>query len=247
MAPLLELNNITKYYGDNAAVDDVTIVVRSDEVVGLIGPNGAGKTTIIKIALGLVRERKGSVRLLETDYHTDALRIKRGLGYVPEVVAPPERLRVGEYLQYIAALHDLPAEEARSAWQEFSGRLSFDVDSSAFIDTLSKGSRQKLVIVASVLHRPRLWVLDEPIGGLDPTSLNLLKQMIDEYSRDGRGVLISTHMLSFVESLCDRVYVLVEGGIVGEKQLESRGSRLPTSSPIETYYNEVTESRSQPL
>lgn len=243
MPPLLELRNVSKFYGDETAVECVSIDVHLGEVVGLIGPNGAGKTTTIKIALDLVRDWGGAVRLFDTDYKTDALSIKRGLGYVPETVAPPGKLRVEEYVQYLAALHNINPQKAASAWREYSGKLQFEVDPRAIIDTLSKGNQQKLVIVSSLLHRPRLWVLDEPMTGLDPTGMNLLKQLIDEYRAEGNAILVSTHMLAFVESLCDRVYVLVGGHVVGEKTLEDVGQRVATVSPIETYYNEVTESR----
>jgi ABC-2 type transport system ATP-binding protein len=241
MPPLLELKNVSKFYGDRAAVACVSIEVHAGETVGLIGPNGAGKTTTIKIALDLVRDGQGSVRLFDTDYATGALSIKRGLGYVPETVAPPGKLRIEEYVQYAAALQNIPARSATSAWQEFSRKLQFEVDPRAIIDTLSKGNQQKLVIVSSLLHRPRLWVLDEPMTGLDPTGMNLLKTLIDEYRTDGNAILISTHMLAFVESLCDRVYVLVGGHVVGEKTLRDKGGHSVAVSPIEAFYNEITE------
>lgn len=243
MPPLLELENVSKFYGNEAAVDCVSIDVHPGETVGLIGPNGAGKTTTIKIALDLVRDWQGSVRLFDTDYATDALSIKRGLGYLPETVAPPGKLRVEEYVQYVAALHNIPARRAASAWREFSGKLQFEVDPRAIIDTLSKGNQQRVEIVSSILHRPRLWVLDEPMTGLDPTGMNLLKQLIDEYRAEGNAILISTHMLAFVERLCDRVYVLVGGCVVGEKTMDGGGQRSTTVSPVEAFYNEVTESQ----
>ncbi len=97
--------------------------------------------------------------------------------------------------------------------------------------------------MSSLLHHPRLWVLDEPMTGLDPTGMNLLKQLIDEYHAEGNAILISTHMLAFVESLCDRVYVLVGGHVVGEKTLDDGGQQSATVSPIEAFYNEITESQ----
>jgi len=247
MDPLFNLQNVTKAYGSARALDDVTMSVLPHQVVGIIGPNGAGKTTLIKIVLGLLGGWRGSIQVFGTDYHTDPLKIKRELGYVPEVVAPPGQLRVQEYLQYMAALHNVPAATAEQSWNEYAEQLAFDIDPRAFVGTLSKGNRQKLVIVASILHRPRLWVLDEPISGLDPTGIIFFKKMIRDYARNTGAVLISTHILSFVEGLCDRVFVLLDGRIVGDRMLNTCAERAHVPTAIESYYNEITASQSRLL
>jgi ABC-2 type transport system ATP-binding protein len=227
MSLALEMRGVSKRYGRIAAVTNLDLEIRPGEVVGLIGPNGAGKSTTLRIALDLSTDFEGTVRLFGDSYRTHALDIKRRLGYVPEVVDPTGTLRIEEYVRYAGVLHNLAAGEINAAWSEFSGRLAFDADPRTRIDTLSKGNRQKLAIATSLLHRPALWVLDEPLSGLDPTGMNLLEQLVAERAAGGCAVWISTHTLDLVERVCDRLCVMVNGSVVSESsQFDRAGSAM---------------------
>ncbi len=241
--PILDLDRVSKSYGEKVAVDGVSLKVHAREIVGLIGPNGAGKTTTLRIVLDLARDWTGTVKLFGTDYKTDALSIKKRIGFVPEVVELPGKLRVAEYMRYVAALHDLPGEQATSAWREFASKFRFEVDPRALIETLSKGNRQKLAIVSSLLHRPVLWVLDEPLAGLDPDGMRGLSELVTDYRASGNTVWISSHALDFVEKVCTRVHVMAGGRIVAEKTLDD-GERSPTvSASIAALYERATSSK----
>ncbi len=241
--PLLDLDRVSKSYGAKVAVDNVSLKVHAREIVGLIGPNGAGKTTTLRIAMDLARDWTGTVKLFGTDYKTDALAIKKRTGFVPEVVELPGKLRVAEYVRYVAALHDLPGEQTTSAWREFAGRFQFEVDPRALIETLSKGNRQKLAVVASLLHRPSLLVLDEPLAGLDPDGIKGLSDLVADYRASGNTVWISSHALDFVEKVCTRVHVMTGGRIVAEKTIDG-GERSTTPwESIAALYEQATSSK----
>jgi len=227
MTLALEMRGVTKHYGRTAAVTHLDLDIQPGEVVGLIGPNGAGKSTTLKIALDLSTDFQGSVRLFGFTYATHPLEIKRRLGYVPEVVDPTGTLRIAEYIRYAGALHDVAADDINTVWRDVSARLAFEADPRQRIDTLSKGNRQKLAIIASLLHRPALWVLDEPLSGLDPTGMNLLEQLVAERRASGCAIWISTHTLDMVERVCDRLYAMASGRIAGESgRLNAPGSAM---------------------
>jgi len=213
-------------YGPRKAVDRLTLEVGPGEIYGLLGSNGAGKSSTIKSIVGLVRPAGGTVRVFGYDVQKDALAAKERIGYVPETSMLYESLTPREFLEFVAGVRRLDpgraAERARDLVTAF--RLTDEFEEP--ISSLSNGTRQKVLLVAALLHQPPLLVLDEPLNHLDPRSLRLMKDLLAQYVRNGtRGVLFSTHAMEVAEQLCHRVGILDHGVLRGEGSLASLRER----------------------
>ena len=206
---LLEVQHLKKYYATQKAVDDISFSIEGGTVFGLLGPNGAGKTTLLRMVTGIFFPDEGSV-LLEgnkLDIEKDAAKI----GYMPEERGLYKKMKIGEQAIYLARLKGLsPAEAMESAKYWFS-RLKMESWWNKKPEDLSKGMGQKLQFVTTVMHHPRLIILDEPFSGLDPVNADLIKTEIFELARQGRTIIFSTHRMEQVEEICDRI-VLVNAG-----------------------------------
>jgi ABC-2 type transport system ATP-binding protein len=217
-APLpLRVDDLSVVYGERRAVDRLTFEVRPGEIYGLLGSNGAGKSSTIKSIVGLVRPAGGTIRVFGLDAVHESLRTKAQIGYVPETSMLYEALTPHEFLEFVASVRRLEprrsADRVRNLVTAF--RLSEEFDEP--IASLSNGTRQKVLLVAALLHEPPLLVLDEPMNHLDPRSLRLMKDLLAQYVRNGdRGVLFSTHAMEIAEQLCHRVGILDRGVLRGE-------------------------------
>ncbi len=205
----IETRGLVKTYGATVALDGLDLTVRTGEVHGFLGPNGAGKTTTIRVLLGLARADAGSARLLGGDPWTEATELHRRLAYVPGDVALWPNLTGGEVIDLLGDLRgDL--DPARRA--ELLER--FDLDPTKKCRTYSKGNRQKVALVAALASNAELLLLDEPTSGLDPLMENQFREVVTDERRDGRTVLLSSHILAEVEAVCDRVSIIRAGRIV---------------------------------
>ncbi len=209
-APLLRVEGVTKRFDGVQAVCDVSFEVRRGEVFGLLGPNGAGKTTLIRMILGIFRPDAGRVRFFFEGEAREAPSRER-VGYLPEERGLYEDRRVGETLVYLATLHGFEPRRARERAAYWLERLGLGDRFHRRIRELSKGMQQKVQFIAAVLHEPDLVVLDEPFSGLDPPSQDLFLELIRELARRGMTVLLSSHQMNLVESVCDRVVVMHRG------------------------------------
>jgi ABC-2 type transport system ATP-binding protein len=222
----LRLDRLTVRYDEKTAVHELSLEVRPGEVYGLLGSNGAGKSSAIRSVVGLVRPAGGVVRVFGHDVVQDGLRAKERIGYVPETSQLYEALTPHEFLEFVAGVRHLDpkatAERVGHLVTAFRLREEFEEP----ISSLSNGTRQKVLLVAALLHRPPLLVLDEPLNHLDPRSLRLMKDLLRQYAlRDGRGVLFSTHAMEVAEQLCHRVGILDRGYLRGEGTLASLRER----------------------
>ena len=206
---LLRVAGVSKAFDRVKAVADVSLEVQRGEIFGLLGPNGAGKTTLIRMLLGIFRPDEGTIRV-DVDGADRVLRPEI-VGYLPEERGLYEDRRVDETLHYFAALHDMPADRARERALYWLDRLDLADQLHSPLKELSKGMQQKIQFIVAVLHDPELVVLDEPFSGLDPPSQDLFQELIQELSDRGMTVLLSSHQMNFVESLCDRVFVIHRG------------------------------------
>lgn len=209
---LLRVAGVSKTFDRVRAVADVSFEVQRGEIFGLLGPNGAGKTTLIRMLLGIFRPDAGTIRV-EVDGVDRTLR-SENVGYLPEERGLYEDRRVSDTLHYFAALHDMPAQRARERALYWLDRLDLAEQLHSPLKELSKGMQQKVQFIVAVLHEPELVVLDEPFSGLDPPSQDLFQELIQELSDQGMTVLLSSHQMNFVESLCDRVFVIHRGAQV---------------------------------
>jgi ABC-2 type transport system ATP-binding protein len=209
VAAVIELDRLTKSYGERRGVSELSFSVSRGEVFGYLGPNGAGKTTTIRTILDFIRPTSGSARVLELDSHRDALEIHRRVGYLPGEFGMYDRMTGGEYLRFFASLRGGVADATILALAE---RLRLDVR--VTIRELSHGNKQKIGLVAAFMHGPELLILDEPTQGLDPLVQQEFHAMLTEARDAGRTVFLSSHVMPEVERLCDRVGIIREGRLV---------------------------------
>ncbi|WJH36714.1 ABC transporter ATP-binding protein [Paenibacillus sp. CC-CFT747] len=211
---MIELNHVTKSYnGTVKAVDDLQLTVRQGEIFGFLGPNGAGKTTTIKMITGIIRPDGGTITINGRNISTDTLEAKKQFGYVPDSPDLFLRLKGLEYLTFMADMYDVPKEVRKERIESLAERFDMTTALGDSIQSYSHGMRQKIVLMGVLVHRPEVWILDEPLTGLDPKSSFTLKEMMREHTDSGKTVFFSTHVLEVAERLCDRVAIIVKGRI----------------------------------
>jgi ABC-2 type transport system ATP-binding protein len=242
---VIEIRNLTKIYsGSVKAVDDVSLTVKEGEIFGFLGPNGAGKTTTIKMIVGLLQPTSGSIHIDDIDVLTSPVEAKMKMGYVADEPLVMEKITGVQYLNLISDVFLVPpktrAERASKLLQNF--KLSDAVKDP--VSTYSHGMRQKLSLVAALIHNPDLWILDEPIVGLDPESAFILKQMMRNHVKAGNTVFFSTHVMEVAEKICDRI------GIINKGKLEFVGTvdqlrKLSGRGSLEELFLEVTGSETE--
>lgn len=221
---MLQVRHLYKRFGDAFAVSDLSLEVRSGEIVGLLGPNGAGKTTTIRCIASLLQPTSGQILLNGHDVSENPVAAKRSLAFVPEVPNPYDMLTVMEHLRFIAAAYGTE-DELKNA-EEILTRLDLWEKRNALGASLSKGMRQKLACACAFIHRAEIFLFDEPLIGLDPKGMRELKSMIVERRAAGNAILVSTHMLDTAERLCDRVIILNRGKLIEQGTVEELHERL---------------------
>jgi len=204
---------LTKYYGKNRGIEDLTFEVRPGQVYGFLGPNGAGKTTTIRCLLSLLRPTSGKAYLFDQEVTVDSHDLRRRIGYVPGDVAFFEKQSGRWMLDYVSGLR---GQRGRSE-AELRERLEFD--DSRKIRELSKGNKQKLALIIALMHDPELLMLDEPTSGLDPLNQQVVFDILEERVRDGATVFLSSHILPEVERVCERVAIIRDGKVVAEESV----------------------------
>ncbi len=231
---MLELRRVSKHYASIPAVDDVSFCARPGEVTGYLGPNGSGKSTTMKMITGLIEMTAGHIYFNGTPIQDDLIAYKRSLGYVPEEPNLYNHLSAVEYLTMVAQLRDLPARESSERIDGMLRIFGLHGDRHASISGYSKGMRQKVLLIAALLHNPGLILLDEPFSGLDVGSALVLRSLIQELAVRGKVVLFSSHELDTVERVCSRVVILHRGKIVADDSIVRLRSlmELPTLEAI---------------
>jgi ABC-2 type transport system ATP-binding protein len=231
---MLEIKGLTKYYRNVAAVDEVSFQVRSGEVTGYLGPNGSGKSTTMKMITGLIEMSAGQILFDGKPIQDDLMAYKRHLGYVPEEPYLYTHLSGTEYLTMVAQLRNLPARQSMERIDGMLRLFSLRDDRHASISGYSKGMRQKILLIAALMHNPQLILLDEPFSGLDVASSLVLRSLIQELAARGKVVLFSSHELDTVERICSRVVILHHGKLVADDSIERLRSlmELPTLEKI---------------
>ncbi|MCI4323820.1 MAG: ABC transporter ATP-binding protein [Thermoplasmata archaeon] len=213
----LVLRELTVRYGDNVAVRQLNLTVRAGEIYGLLGSNGAGKSSTIKCVVGLVPSAGGDVRVFGRSPIADPLGTRRLIGYVPETTLLFDALTPREFLEFVAGIRGMTSGEATARVVRYITAFQIQSEYEQPIATLSMGTRQKVLVIAAMLHQPQLLVLDEPFSNLDPRTVRIMKELLTEYVRGGeRGILFSTHTMEVAELLCDRVGILDHGQLKGE-------------------------------
>lgn len=213
---MLQIRNLTKTYGGNGkpSVDNLTLTVGDGEIFGFIGPNGAGKSTTIKSITGIIDFEDGSVCLDGIDIKQNPIEAKKILGYVSDDHVMYEGLTGVEYINFICDVFDVPTAQRQERLGKYAELFSLQDAVKKQISTYSHGMKQKLNIIGALMHEPKLWVLDEPMTGLDPRSAYNLKQLMREHADKGNSVFFSSHVLEVVEKVCDRVGIIDDGHLI---------------------------------
>jgi len=242
-APPLTVDDLTVTYGERRAVDHLTFTVRSGEIYGLLGSNGAGKTSTIKAIVGLVRPAGGRLRVFGLDAVVDSLRVKERVGYVPETSLLYEALTPREFLEFVASVRHLDRATVSARTENYATAFRLEAEFEEPIMTLSNGTRQKVLLMAALLHQPPLLVLDEPLNSLDPRSVRIMKELLTRYVASGeRGILFSTHTMEVAEQLCHRVGILDRGVLRGEGTLDALREKGATGdATLEELFLQLTE------
>ncbi len=212
---IIEISNLSKYYGRSRGIEDVSLNVGQGEFFGFIGPNGAGKSTTIRILLNLIFPSSGSARIFGLDVLRDSKKIRGRLGYVPSDANLYDKMKVREFLSFGAAFYGRNKSEDRI--QELAGILDLNLERR--ITDLSTGNKKKVNIIQALVHRPELLILDEPTSGLDPLIQSKLFGLLTEENKRGTTVFFSSHILSEVQALCRRVAIVKEGRIVKSDEI----------------------------
>jgi ABC-2 type transport system ATP-binding protein len=224
--PALEIDGLTKRFGDKVAVDGVGLVVPRGSLFGLVGQNGAGKTTTLSMAVGLLRPDSGAARIFGEDVWAAAGRAKALVGVLPDGLAMPERLTGREVLTYLGLLRGMSRSEVARRAEDLLAVLELtDAERTLVID-YSTGMRKKLGLATALLHAPRLLVLDEPFEAVDPVSAATIKTILRGFVASGGSIVLSSHVMALVEQMCDHVAVVDGGRVVAAGPLGAvRGSR----------------------
>jgi len=222
MSKILELHNLKKYYATQKAVDDISFSIEQGQIFGLLGPNGAGKTTLLRMITGIFYPDSGNIQLDGKDF--DPLNDIIKIGYMPEERGLYKKMKIGEQALYLAQLKGLSRSDAMAKIKFWFKRLEMESWWNKKVEDLSKGMSQKLQFVTTVLHEPKLIILDEPFSGLDPVNANLIKDEIYGLSQRGSTVIFSTHRMEQVEEICDHIVLvnmgkkILDGTVYGVKQ-----------------------------
>lgn len=217
-AAMVEVSDLTKHYGEHAAVEGISFRVQKGEIVALLGPNGAGKTTTMRILTCFMPATSGEARVAGFDIFTQSLEVRRRLGYMPENMPLYPEMRAREYLEFRARLKGVPPRERKRRIGEVAERCGVDDVLDRVVGQLSKGYRQRVGLAECLIHRPEILILDEPTIGLDPAQIREVRTLIKELGRE-RTVILSTHILPEAEMVCGRVLIIHQGRLIPEEEI----------------------------
>jgi ABC-2 type transport system ATP-binding protein len=239
---MIELDRVTKVYGNRTAVDQISLTVDRGEIFGFIGPNGAGKTTTIKMIGGVLEPTSGTVRVAGIDMGSDPEEAKRKIGFIPDRPYLYEKLTGMEFLRFTAMLYGVPPSEFEAKAAENLALFALRDWADDLIESYSHGMKQRLIMAAALLHDPELIVVDEPMVGLDPRAIRMVKDLFRRLAAAGTTIFMSTHTLRVAEETCDRIGIISRGrliasGTASDLQREANVS----ASDLETLFLNLTE------
>ncbi len=238
---MIKFENVTKTYNKSVrALDDVSFNVNGGEIVGFIGPNGSGKTTTMKLLTGIIRPDSGKIKINGFDIKEDPIKVKESIGYIADSPDMFLRLKGNEFLELIADIYRVPTEVRQERVESLGEKFGLTDALGSPMMSYSHGMRQKMMVIAALLHKPPVWILDEPMIGLDPKSAFELKQLMRDHAKEGNAVFFSTHVLEVAEKLCDRVVIIKKGHILYSGTLEELEKQNKNDS-LENIFLELTE------
>ena len=240
---LIQVQHFTKKFGEKTVVRDISFTARDGAITGFIGHNGAGKSTTIKAITGVIRPTEGTILINGVDIVKDPLNAKRQFGYVSD--SPDHFLRLTglEYLHFMADIYDAPTDGRAEFIESYAKRFGIYDALNSSILSYSHGMRQKIMIMGALIHDPSVWILDEPMTGLDPQSAFELKQMMREHVEKGNSVFFSTHVLEVAEKLCDEICIIKAGELLYSGTLDDLKATHKSQASLENIFLELTETK----
>ncbi|MCI0651627.1 MAG: ABC transporter ATP-binding protein [Planctomycetes bacterium] len=243
MSTILDIQALTKIYGDFRAVDDLTLAVASGEIFALLGPNGAGKTTTIRMLMGILAPTSGHARIANLDCFRERAKVMLHVGYLPDEPVFYDYLRGSELLRFVGEMHLLTAGETKLRAQPLIEKFQLDDDLEEFAVNYSKGMKKKLALICALLHAPRVLILDEPTNGLDPFATRALHELVREQASSGVAVFYSTHLLDQAERLCHRVGIVRAGALAALGPIDELRANLSVKGSLEDIFFQVAGKR----
>lgn len=239
--PVVVIEHLTKRYGDFTALDDLTLTLSAGQILGLIGPNGAGKTTAIKILVGLSRPTSGMARIGDADCVADFRRIKHLVGYMPDRFGSYDNMRVREYLDFFGAAFGIPRRQRISRIEEVMETTGTTYMRDRFVESLSHGMQQRVGVARTLLHDPQVLILDEPANGLDPQARIEMRDLLIRLAKLGKTLIVTSHILSELSRICDRVAILTHGKLRAFGTVEEIGRMVTQQRTIEAQLNSAEQ------
>jgi ABC-2 type transport system ATP-binding protein len=242
---VIEINHLVKKFGELIAVNDLSLTVARGEFFAVLGPNAAGKTTTLKILAGLMKPNSGSARIAGFDIQQEPLEARRRMAYVPDFPFLYEKLTPWEFLRFTGQLFGMSDEAIQHYGSALIDRFNLEEFSGKPIEGLSHGTRQRVAIVSALLHNPEVFIIDEPMVGLDPQHARVVKDILKERSREGMTVLVSTHQLSVAEEMADRIGIIHLGRLVALGTREELRQLSGEPGPLEDVFLALTAEAAQ--
>ena len=243
LVELIQVQHFTKKFGEKTVVRDISFTARDGAITGFIGHNGAGKSTTIKAITGVIRPTEGTILINGVDIVKDPLNAKRQFGYVSDSPDHFMRLTGLEYLHFMADIYDAPTDGRAEFIESYAKRFGIYDALNSSILSYSHGMRQKIMIMGALIHDPSVWILDEPMTGLDPQSAFELKQMMREHVEKGNSVFFSTHVLEVAEKLCDEICIIKAGELLYSGTLDDLKATHKSQASLENIFLELTETK----
>lgn len=237
---MIVIRDLCKTFGGVQAVRRLNLVVPRGELFCFLGPNGAGKTTTIKIITGLLRPTSGSVSVCGHDVQREPLLAKRRMGYIPDMPFLYDRLTASEFFEFTGELYGISTARIRNARKELFNLFGLQELQSALTRDLSHGMRQRLLYACTFLHEPQVLLIDEPLIGLDPYTIRLIKDLLRRKVSEGMTVFLTTHILSLAEDIADRIGLILEGRLAGLGTLAELRTLVPEAKTLEEVFLQVT-------
>lgn len=240
---MLELNHVSKHFGSVKAVVDLSLTVPAGELFCFLGPNGAGKTTTIKMIAGLMRPASGTVRVGGFDVQRDPVGAKRLLGYIPDTPFLYERLTPVEFMYFTGDLYDIPRDRVDAEIVSSFRMFGLKECQGSLIRDLSHGMRQRLIYCATFLHKPHLLLIDEPLIGIDPYTIRMIKELLARKAAEGAAIFLTTHILALAEDIAHRIGIILDGSLIAVGTMKELRALAGVAGPLEDVFLALTRGR----
>ena len=231
--PIVSLRGVTKRFGDNVAVNDVTFAIPKGGIYGFIGPNGAGKTTTLKLIATLLKSDAGDIRVAGHSTATQPRAVRRSIGYMPDFLGVYHGLTTEEYLDFFGATYRIKVSKRRQLLDDLLALTDLTGKRSALVTSLSRGMQQRLGLARALIHDPKVLLLDEPASGLDPRARVEIRELLRELARMGKTILLSSHILADLEELCDQIGIIEQGTLLYTGEMRAALDRLQATARFE--------------